>query len=82
MVSASGSTDASVVSKICSSLIYVFITYLFSADDLINISFLGDIESMPFIEALRQLSFSVGKATAHAYSQRNMLVLIFFSEKF
>lgn len=29
---------------------------------LINTNFLlGDIESMPFIEALRQLSFSVGK---------------------
>ena len=31
------------------------------ARDYFVISFVGDIESMPFIEALRQLSFSVGK---------------------
>lgn len=36
--------------------------------------FLGDIESMPFIEALRQLSFSVGEAALFYYFKEVLLI--------
>lgn len=44
---------------------------------MLCLSPLGDIESMPFIEALRQLSFSVGKVMLHAISSRTLLWYLF-----